>query len=459
MTCVGGCDPGCKKKTFYGDDCPCVDDCSGCGGEGPDESESGEGPEEGEEQIPIDESTETGCPSKYQYECSHPYFCPQGHQCISGGKTYCDIKCKKLCSMTYADEEIKNQYKIIWCRKDTSCSCQKKVGGDFGCFISGESCYGAIIGCTTSEPIDDDLAPPEVEPEPEPEPTHKECIDGQCIAIDGEGEDECIEDNNCAVETEEPPTIEEPTEPTKRITITGDYIILNENFPDDVYSSPIAFYIGVLPVGKIVRTLINFDLRSLENKEIKKAKLVINKIPMLYGEEYGKQTTEVHKVMEKWYFYSASWNNQPSFDTTVVSSKEITGNGKYTFDITPIMDYLIEHETGVLLKAEDEETTNLKKFAKAYLNIWYTEEEETKNCEEMGGNCRFLIGCKNDEIYTADYGCPFWGKCCMPEEEPEETKNCEKMGGNCRFLIGCRDEEIYTADYGCSFWGKCCMPD
>ena len=219
-------------------------------------------------------------------------------------------------------------------------------------------------------------------------------------------------------------------EPTESITINGDYIILNENFPDDVYSSPIYFYTGVLPTGKIVRTLINFDLSSLENKEIKKAELVINSIPMLYEEEYGKQITEVHKVTGPWDTQTACWNNQPSFDTTVVNSQEITENGIYTFDINSnVMDYLIEHEAGVLLKAENEEETNLKKFDDVYLNVWYTaeEEEETKSCEEMGGNCRYLSGCKDEEIYTADYECPFWGKCCMPEEDEEEEENQEAV--------------------------------
>ncbi|MBU3941447.1 MAG: hypothetical protein KKF74_00880, partial [Nanoarchaeota archaeon] len=170
MACVGGCDPGCKMQTFYGDDCPCSDDCSECGGEGPEEES------EEEEQIPVSEPT--GCPSKYQYECYSPYFCPQGHQCISGGKTYCDIKCKKICSMEYADEEIKNKYKIIWCRKDTTCPCQEKVGGDFGCFSSGESCYGAIKGCIPSEPT-----PPELEP-PEPELCVKEGKKGSVFNAD-----------------------------------------------------------------------------------------------------------------------------------------------------------------------------------------------------------------------------------------------------------------------------------
>ncbi|MBU1204711.1 MAG: DNRLRE domain-containing protein [Nanoarchaeota archaeon] len=228
---------------------------------------------------------------------------------------------------------------------------------------------------------------------------------------------------NCPYGCEDGACIEEGTEKMK---IDGRYLILNENFQDDVYSSPIAFYTGVLPIGKIVRTLINFDLSGLENKEIKKAGLVINKIPMLHGEEYGKQTTEVHKVMEKWYFHSASWNNQPRFDTTIVSSQEINENGKYTFDITQIMDYLIKHESGVLLKAENEEETNLKKFDEAYLNIWYTaEEEETKSCKEMGGNCRYLFGCKSDEA-ESDYECPFWGKCCMPYEPKciDDDENC-----------------------------------
>jgi len=352
-------------------------------------------------------------------------------------------------------------------------------------------------------------------------PTHNECKDGSCIEVKGAGHDQCTSDSDCVVQPPEEKYIctdsdggkdyyvkgeitgelvagsgspsadmcldgswlrelfcnneakGEPIgyecpygcedgacveEPTETMTINGNYIILNENFPDDVYSSPIAFYTGVLPVGKIVRTLINFDLSGLEGKEIRKAEFVINKISMLYEQEYGKQLVGVHKVTGPWDTTTACWNNQPGFDTTVISSKEITENGKYTFSVTPtIMDYLIKHEAGLLLKAEDESKTSLKKFDGAYLNIWYTaEEEETKSCKEMGGNCRFLFGCRSSET-EADYKCPFWSKCCMPNE-PEVTENCEELGGNCRFLIGCRDEEIYTADYKCPFWGKCCMP-
>ena len=210
-------------------------------------------------------------------------------------------------------------------------------------------------------------------------------------------------------------------EPTETITINGNYIILNENFPDDVYSSPIYFYTGVLPTGKIVRTLINFDLSGLEGKEIRKAELVINKISMLYEQEYGKQLVGVHKVTEPWDTTTACWNNPPSFDTTVVSSQEIDKDGEYVFDITLIIDYLIGHEVGILLKAENEDETNLKKFDNAYLNVRYIEgAEEPKNCGEMGGNCRFLFGCRSDET-ELDYKCPFWSKCCMPEEESQEA--------------------------------------
>jgi len=81
------------------------------------------------------------------------------------------------------------------------------------------------------------------------------------------------------------------------------------------------------------------------------------------------------------------------------------------------MDYLTKHKSGLLLKAENEKETNLKKFNEAYLNVWYTTgEEETKSCKEMGGNCRFLFGCKNYET-ESDYKCSSWGKCCMPKEE------------------------------------------
>jgi len=39
LACVGGCDPGCRQKAFYEDDCPCTDDCSECGGSSPEDTE------------------------------------------------------------------------------------------------------------------------------------------------------------------------------------------------------------------------------------------------------------------------------------------------------------------------------------------------------------------------------------------------------------------------------------
>ncbi len=202
---------------------------------------------------------------------------------------------------------------------------------------------------------------------------------------------------------------------TEIIRINGEYTVLNENFPDDVYSSIVYFYTGSLPNKKRVRTLLNFDLTGLEGKEIKKVKLVIKKVNLTEQDEANAgQLIDLHKVTSPWKSETASWNNQPKFDTIIIDSQEVTYNGGYTFTITPIMQFLIEHEAGILLKAEDEETKNLKKFDEAYLNIWYTEEEETESCAEMGGNCRYISGCRNDETET-DYECPFWSKCCMPD--------------------------------------------
>ena len=77
--------------------------------------------------------------------------------------------------------------------------------------------------------------------------------------------------------------------------------------------------------------------------------------------------------MEKWDFNTASWNNKPRFDTSPVSSQSILENGKYTFDITQIINYLISDDKGVLLKAGYENEPNLKRFDKAYLDIGYIE--------------------------------------------------------------------------------------
>jgi hypothetical protein len=206
---------------------------------------------------------------------------------------------------------------------------------------------------------------------------------------------------------------------TETTRVKGEYIIINEKFPDDNYVSNIAFYTGVLPVGKIVRSLINFDLSGVENVDIKKAELVVNSVPLEEEAEYDNQKVNLHKVMQSWSFNTVTWNNKPNYDANAAASITVSENKEYTFEITNIMDYLIEHNAGVLLKAEDEEEVSLKRFDEAYLNIWYdpkggqVQQEEDLSCEDMGGNCRYLFGCKSYET-EIDCDCPFWGKCCMP---------------------------------------------
>ncbi|MDD5086391.1 MAG: right-handed parallel beta-helix repeat-containing protein, partial [Candidatus Nanoarchaeia archaeon] len=246
---------------------------------------------------------------------------------------------------------------------------------------------------------------------------------------------------------------QEPAGNTETTKIEGEYIILNEKYPNDNYKSNTAFYTGFLPVKTKVRSLINFDLSSVKNAEIIKAELVINNVNLVEIEQYENQKVNIHRVIQSWSFDTATWNRQPVYDTKIVSSVNVDGNKQYSFDVTSIMDYLIQHKAGVLLKAENEDVVNLKRFDGAYLNVWYDNgQEEESNCEENGGNCRFLFGCKSGETKT-NYDCPFWGKCCMPEEQ----SGCEAMGGKCRFLFGCRNDET-KADYDCSFWSKCCMP-
>ncbi|MDD5086459.1 MAG: DNRLRE domain-containing protein [Candidatus Nanoarchaeia archaeon] len=211
--------------------------------------------------------------------------------------------------------------------------------------------------------------------------------------------------------------IEEYLGETETTKIEGEYIILNEKYPDDNYKSNTAFYTGFLPVKTKVRSLINFDLSSVKNAEIMKAELVINNVNLIEIEQYGNQKVNLHRVIQSWSFDTATWNNKPAYDTNVFSSVNIDGTKQYAFDVTSIIGYLIENNAGVLLKAENEDVVNLKRFDEAYLNVWYkTEAEEQLNCEAMGGKCRFLFGCKKDEI-QADHSCSFWSKCCMSEEE------------------------------------------
>ena len=164
-------------------------------------------------------------------------------------------------------------------------------------------------------------------------------------------------------------------EPMKHIEIKGNCRFLSEKFPDEVYLSYDDCYTGVLLNGNKTWTLINFDLRDIKNKKIKDAELVINKVDLLVleGDKYGKQAVAVHKVTEKWNLNTASWSNKPGFDLTPVSSQSILENGKYTFDITSIINYLISDNKGVLLKAQYENEPNLKRFDEAYLDIGYIE--------------------------------------------------------------------------------------
>lgn len=71
--CVGGCDPGCRQKAFYEDDCPCTNDCSECGGLSPeDETKCGfENPNPAEKQS---------CTTKCKSSCQDMWHA--GNSCI-----------------------------------------------------------------------------------------------------------------------------------------------------------------------------------------------------------------------------------------------------------------------------------------------------------------------------------------------------------------------------------------
>ena len=444
MACVGGCDPGCKMKTFYGDECPCVDDCSECGGEGPDEpepeieeeTETEEVVEEEEEEEVVEEEEEEEVEEESAYKkCPSDCYCDTFLGC-NRGYTRTSTKCKKnflwifpvagtcCCPEEVEEEEEETEEQQISCNKNDASEIDNEKYDEIECSESkpsppcgwnelsgyscpeGQTCWGHL------KPSDDEPSPP-----PDSGEDEEECTDsdgGKNYYVKGtvEGKsdeyyaakygvetrefvDVCSDaadipefyglliegycDENGFVQEEEyycpngckdGACIEEPME---HIKIEGNYIFLSEKHPDGVYSSHDDFYTGVLSNGNRSWTLINFDLNSLKNKKIKGAELVINKVYLLEGDEYGKQAVAVHKVMEKGDFNTASWNNKPSFDTTPVSSQSITGNGEYTFDVTSIINYLISDDKGVLLKAHYENEPNLKRFDKAYLDIWYIE--------------------------------------------------------------------------------------
>ena len=211
-------------------------------------------------------------------------------------------------------------------------------------------------------------------------------------------------------------------EPMEQLVIDGEYTFLNEDYPDDKYSQLGLFYTGCLETKGKVRALLNFDLTNVKGKKIKKAELIINKVDLEEENQNSlEQITEVHRITESWEIQTASWRNMPNFDMDIVDSQKVNNNGKYNFLITPIMPYLIENGAGVLLKAENENEYNLKKFDKAHLIVWYvkasgdTPDDEFNECEEKGGICRWdLYGCNEKSEIEKNYECPSSGKCCMP---------------------------------------------
>jgi len=374
----------------------------------------------------VEEST----PPTIEYsKCSSDCYCDTFLGC-NRGYTRTSIKCKKnflwifpvqgtCCCLKEVEEEVEvveeedeTEEQQISCNKNDAIEADNKKYDKIECSESkpsppcgwnelsgyscpeGQTCWGHL------EPSDDESSPPPNSGEDEKECTDTDngkdyytagqvtgfnvdhtqtstipdvCSDTNIVRERFCGEDGTIQTTHftCPNGCKDGACIEEPME---HIKIDGSYIFLSEKHPDEVYSSHTDFYTGVLSNGNRSWTLINFDLMDIKNKKIKNAELVINKVYLLEGDEYGKQAVAVHKIVEKWNFNTASWNNKPSFDTPPVSSQSIIENGKYTFDITSIINYLMEKNQGVLLKAHYENEPNLKRFDDAYLNIWYIKE-------------------------------------------------------------------------------------
>ncbi|MDD5086724.1 MAG: DNRLRE domain-containing protein [Candidatus Nanoarchaeia archaeon] len=276
---------------------------------------------------------------------------------------------------------------------------------------------------------------------------------------------------------------------TADLTIQGEYIIINEKFPDDNYRLNIDFYTGVLPVGTKVRSLINFDLRSIENVEIKKAELVINNLPPEEGDDFGNQKVNLHKVNQSWSFYTVTWNNKPGYDKNVVDSNDIDENyeylfeispydsivdpeyvkNEYSFDITSIINYLIENKRGILLKAENEDEINLKRFDKVYLNIWYGDGSVEPYCgdgtintgEECddGNNNGVLcnpsydgscVYCSESCVEIERYGSYCGDNTCDSEETPASCpQDCSANPPECGNGICDSDENLINCPEDC----------
>lgn len=130
-----------------------------------------------------------------------------------------------------------------------------------------------------------------------------------------------------------------------------------ENLPDSNFGSSDTLCIrsNLSNWDYITRSLVKFDLTSISpGTPIQSAVLGLYMFSQAGSDFY----VEVYRVMNPWNEMDATWNNQPQFDSTAITSLPYQGLTWWEFDVTNLAQDWIDdpgQDYGALLKFEIEQ--------------------------------------------------------------------------------------------------------
>lgn len=106
-----------------------------------------------------------------------------------------------------------------------------------------------------------------------------------------------------------------------------------------------------------IRTLISFDLNSLNGKTIISAELSLYKYDYYYYSPYGR-TYNIHRITQNWNENSVKWNNRPSYDNSITDSDIVPSDYNWmtwnvTEDVQDFADEIFDNY-GWMLKDDSE---------------------------------------------------------------------------------------------------------
>jgi RHS repeat-associated protein len=153
-----------------------------------------------------------------------------------------------------------------------------------------------------------------------------------------------------------PVTIDPPiTTSLDRTDIFDAHVV--QSYPDTNYQNSYILKSGYGASSQINRSYLKFTLPTLSSGSmIIDAKMTI----FSYTTVTDPRQVDVHKVTEAWSSDTVTWNNRPSYSSTIEDYQLVQGNSKsaWTFEITSIAKdwYTSGSNNGVMIRNKDETT-------------------------------------------------------------------------------------------------------